>query len=280
MRKEWGSALALTFAALCAFAANSVFCRLALAEGSIDPATFTLVRIGSGALVLWLIVLVGKRHSLSSGNWLSASMLFAYAIFFSLAYVGLAAGTGALLLFGSVQATMLLSSIAGGHRLTQSQCLGLAIALGGLGYLVAPGVSAPPLGAAVLMVAAGVSWGIYSLRGRAISDPVGATAGNFVRALPMALIAGLAWLSSAHAATTGIALAAVSGALTSALGYVAWYAVLPWLGAARAALLQLGVPILAALGGVAFLGESLTTRIVIATVATLAGVGFAIRKPV
>lgn len=270
-------ALPLTVAALCAFAANSILCRLALAEGSIDPATFTLVRIGSGAAVLWIIVLLGKRHSMSSGNWLSASMLFAYAIFFSLAYVGLAAGTGALLLFGSVQATMLLASIAGGHRLAPSQWLGLAIALGGLAYLVAPGVSAPPLGAAVLMVAAGVSWGVYSLRGKAVTDPVGATAGNFVRALPMVIIAGLAWLSSAHAAPPGIALAAASGALTSALGYVAWYAVLPRLGGVRAALLQLSVPILAALGGVAFLGESLTMRIVLATVATVAGVGLAIR---
>lgn len=267
----------LTLAALVAFAANSILCRLALADGSIDPATFTLVRIGSGAIVLWVIVLLGKRHSLSSGNWLSAGMLFAYAIFFSLAYVGLAAGTGALLLFGSVQATMLLASFFGGHRLGWRQSFGLAIALAGLGYLVAPGVSSPPLVEAHLMVLAGVAWGFYSLRGRGVTHPIGATAGNFVRAVPLAVACGLIMLAANHVSPRGIALAVGSGAITSGLGYVAWYAVLPALGATRAALLQLSVPVIAALGGVVFLGESLTTRIVLATVATLVGVGMAIK---
>lgn len=288
-------ALLATPVALLAFAANSLLCRLALADGSIDPASFTAVRIASGALVLAAVVAArrsGERARGGGGDVVSAAALVAYAILFALAYVVLPAGTGALLLFGAVQTTMLAAGLACGERVHARQALGIALALGGLVALVAPGLGAPPLVGAVAMLGAGASWGAYSLLGRRGADPLAATAGNFARALPFALVPlGLAAVAAAagglapgspfapHASARGVGLAAASGGLASGIGYAIWYAALPRLTATRAAVVQLTVPVIAALGGVAFLGEVVTLRLVGATVAILGGVALALRRP-
>jgi len=261
-----------------AFAANSVLARLALRATEIDPATFTAVRIGAGALVLAMIVAL--RRGAFGGSWASASALFVYAAAFSFAYLSLATGTGALLLFGAVQITMIGVGLARGERLSPRQLVGMALALGGLVVLVAPGVEAPPLGAALLMAASGAAWGIYSLRGRGSDDPVGASAGNFLRAAPLALaLAAIIWIrgDTLQLDPTGIGYAVLSGAVTSGLGYVAWYAILPFLRATSAATVQLSVPVLAALGGVAFVAEPITLRLALASVATLGGIALVLR---
>lgn len=226
--------------------------------------------------MLAAIVAASSKKPLKEGNWISASMLFAYAIAFSLAYIGLKAGTGALLLFGSVQATMILVSIFAGQTPRLEQWVGLLLAVGGLVYLVAPGLAAPPLQSALLMVGAGVAWGIYSIRGKGVSDPTGVTAGNFVRAAPMALVPLAFYANRLHYGQTGVLLALASGALTSGLGYVFWYAVLPDLGSIRAAIIQLMVPILAALAGALVLHEALTQRLLVAGAVTLVGVAMAV----
>lgn len=267
----------ITVFALLSFAANSVLCRLALAEQSIDPASFTLVRLASGAVVLTLILGVFQRKgSWRFGNWTSAALLFGYAAAFSLAYVGLSAGTGALLLFGSVQATMILSAVRAQQHPKPTEWLGLALALAGLIYLVLPGIAAPPPLSAALMVSSGVAWGFYSLRGRSVADPTAATAGNFLLAVPFALALSVVFIGEASLTGNGIALAMTSGALTSGLGYVLWYSALPTLGATRAAVVQLLVPILAALSGIAVLDEHLTPRLAVAATLSLAGVCLAI----
>lgn len=268
---------AATFFALLAFASNSILCRLALASSRIDPASFTTVRVASGAAMLALIAAARRRRSLearpSRAGWTSAVFLFIYAIAFSCSYVTLGAGTGALILFGCVQATMLFAALRGGERPRAIEWTGLATALAGLVYLVLPGLSAPsPVGAS-LMAAAGVAWGVYSLRGRGSKDPLADTARNFLRAVPFALATSLALFSRRHAGVDGVALAAVSGALSSGIGYVIWYAALRGLSAARAATVQLSVPVIAALGGIVFLSEQLTTRLVTAAVMILGGVG-------
>jgi drug/metabolite transporter (DMT)-like permease len=274
----------LTALALVSFAANSILCRLALSPdaSAIDPASFTAIRLVSGALVLVAILSLRALRTRVEGpdpqfgDWISGAMLFAYAAAFSLAYLGLKAGTGALILFGSVQATMLLAAIAQKQNPRPVEWIGLVLALAGLVYLVAPGLSAPPLDRAALMIFAGIAWGVYSLRGRSVSDPIRATAGNFVRAAPLGLLLLLASLTGAQASPRGVALAVASGALTSGIGYVLWYAVVPTLGATRAAILQLTVPILAAAGGVVLLGEVLTFRLALATLLTVSGVAVAI----
>lgn len=267
----------ITVFALLSFAANSVLCRLALAEQSIDPASFTLVRLASGAVVLTLILGVFQRKdSWRFGNWTSAALLFGYAAAFSLSYVGLSAGTGALLLFGSVQATMILSAIRAEQKPKPTEWLGLAIALSGLVYLVLPGIAAPPLLSATLMILAGVAWGFYSLRGRAATNPTAATAGNFLFAVPFSICLSAVFSRESNLTGYGITLAATSGALTSGLGYVLWYTVLPTLGATRAAVVQLLVPLLAALSGIAVLDEHLTPRLAVAATLSLAGVCLAI----
>lgn len=288
-----GFAFLATLVALFAFAANSILCRLALAGGSIDPATFTLVRIASGAAALGAIVALRHGHPaiLRSGDFRSAFALFAYAILFAFAYVTLPAGTGALLLFGAVQTTMIGAGLARGERVQAPQATGIALALGGLVALVAPTLGAPSFAGAVAMLAAGVAWGAYSLRGRGTSDPLAATAGNFTRALPLAAVpvalasaATVAGFVAArgpldpHASAPGLALAAASGALASGLGYAIWYAALPSLTATRAGVVQLTVPVIAALGGVLFLGEVVTPRLVACTVAVLGGVALALRR--
>jgi drug/metabolite transporter (DMT)-like permease len=262
----------LTLVAMTAFAGNSLLCRLALKQTSIDAASFTLVRIISGAIVLRLIVMMRRRSRGKAGSWPSALALFVYAAGFSFAYMSLPAGTGALLLFGAVQATMIVWAIRKGERLSWPQRIGLVLALAGLVALVFPGISAPPLGGSILMLSAGIAWGIYSLRGKASGDPVSATAGNFFRAVPMATVLSAALLPWAHLDRTGIGYGMLSGAIASGVGYAIWYTVLPTLGAAGAATVQLSVPVLAAAGGILFLGESITRRAVLASVAVLGGI--------
>ena len=265
--------LLLTAVAMLAFAANSLLCRLALQHASIDPASFGSVRLVSGALVLAAIVrLRAGATAAARTDWLAATMLWAYVAGFSFAYVTLAAGTGALILFGAVQLTMFSVGLYRGERFSAAAWAGLALAVGGLVYLVSPGVAAPkPLGAA-LMAGAGIAWGIYSLRGRGAGEPVSATGGNFLRAAPMALALSLVFVGSAHASGEGVALAIASGALTSGLGYVVWYAALPRLTALRAATVQLSVPPIAAAGGVLLLGEVMSLRLVLASAAILGGI--------
>ncbi len=265
---------AATAVALVAFAANPVLCRLALAAGAIDAATFTTVRLVAGAATLLLVsVATGRAGRRGAGSWRSGAMLFAYAICFSFAYRELAVGTGTLILFGAVQLTMLLAAVAGGERPQPLQWLGFLAALGGLVYLVSPGLAAPsPLGSA-LMTAAGVAWGVYTLRGRSNDDPIAATTDNFVRAVPFVLVVGLVMLRGAQVTTRGLALAVLSGALTSGLGYVVWYAALRGLTATRAAGVQLTVPVLAALVGVLFMSETISLRLAVAAAAILGGVG-------
>lgn len=270
-------AAVLTSIALLAFASNSILCRLALARGEIDPSSFTAIRILSGALALSVIVLsIQRRSTLSAGSWLAGSMLFVYAAAFSFAYVGLNAGTGALILFGSVQITMIAVAIKSQERPNAAEWVGLIVALGGLVYLTLPGLAAPPPDRAALMALAGAAWGIYSMRGRAGGDPVAATGANFLRAMPFAALLTLIFIGHWHGTALGIGLAVISGALTSGLGYVVWYAALPSIGATRAAIVQLAVPVLTAFVGIAVLGEVLSWRLVIAAALTLGGVGTAI----
>jgi drug/metabolite transporter (DMT)-like permease len=268
----------LTVLSLIAFAANSLLCRTALRPHAIDPATFTGVRLVSGAVVL--AVLVALRRSKSEGTeatFRSAAALFAYAIAFSLAYVALDTGTGALLLFGSVQLTMIAWAIRSGVRPSALEWIGFVGAFGGLVVLTLPSVTAPPPLAAASMVAAGVAWGIYTLRGRGMKDPLAATSGNFTRAIVFfpVLVIPLVW-RGAHVSPAGVLLAAASGAIASGLGYSLWYAALRGLTATRAALLQLSVPLLAAFGGVLVLGERATPRLVIAGGAIVGGIAVAL----
>jgi len=268
--------VALTALTMVAFAANSVLCRLALSHTATDPASFTLIRLASGAAALWVLSnLIGRRKGVG-GSWTGAVTLIVYAIAFSLAYVSLPAGTGALLLFGSVQATMIVTGIAGGERLSVRQWAGLALALAGVVALVAPGVSAPPPVGAALMVLSGVCWGIYSLQGRGARDPVAATAGNFLRAAPLALLPMAALAGQASVDSAGVLYAALSGVLASGCGYILWYSVLPHLGATRGASVQLSVPVLAALGGTLLIGEAVSLRLAGATVAVLGGIALVI----
>jgi drug/metabolite transporter (DMT)-like permease len=270
--------LLLTAMAMAAFAGNSLLCRLALKETGIDAASFTAIRLVSGALVLWAVARSTRGAHAGRGNWLSALALFAYAACFSFAYVSLPTGTGALLLFGAVQALMIGYGIWSGERLRPLQLAGLALAFGGLAGLLLPGVSAPPLAGSVLMLLAGMSWGVYSLRGKGAGDPTRVTAGNFLRAAPMAVALGLLMLAFRGASldAAGFWLAVASGALTSGIGYAVWYTALPALKATSAASVQLSVPVLAALGGIAFLGEPLTLRLVLASSAILGGIALVV----
>lgn len=269
--------IACTVFALTAFAANSLLCRQALRPNAIDAASFSAIRLVSGAATLSILVALARRRSFRlGGTWGSAAMLFLYAVPFSFAYVSLGAGTGALILFGAVQGTMLLAALASGEWPHLLQWTGLVLALSGLVYLVFPGLTAPAPAGSVLMAAAGIAWGVYSLRGRGAADPLGETAGNFTRALPLVLVVGLLEARQLHATPTGALLAIVSGALASGVGYVAWYAALTGLSATRAASVQLAVPLLAAAGGVAFLSERITLRLAVAAVLILGGVALAL----
>jgi drug/metabolite transporter (DMT)-like permease len=268
----------LTALAMIAFAGNSLLCRMALRQTAIDAASFTLIRIVSGALCLWIIVQIRKGPMRNAGSWPSALALFGYAAFFSFAYLRLTAGTGALLLFGAVQATMIFWALRKGERLRLAQIGGLILALAGLVALVFPGLSAPPLGAALLMLGAGIAWGIYSLRGKGGGDPLRATAGNFLRAVPMAMLLSLIMVGSANLDRAGIGYAIASGALASGIGYAIWYTALPALKASAAATVQLSVPVLAAAGGIIFLGEAITLRLALASIAVLGGIALVIME--
>lgn len=259
-----------------AFASNSLLCRAALKHTSIDAATFTFVRILSGAVILWFVVKSRGVAWKTAGTWPSALALFIYAAAFSFAYNTLPAGTGALLLFGAVQATMILWGLRQGERLGILQIIGLILAVIGLVVLVFPGLAAPPLAGATLMLAAGIAWGIYSLRGKGEIKPVMATAGNFIRAAPFAALVSLIFLPSLRSDRSGIFYAVISGALTSGLGYVIWYNVLPHLKAASAATVQLSVPVIAATGGILLLGEPITFRYLIASAAVLGGIALVV----
>ncbi len=269
----------LTLMALIGFAANSVLCRLALRDGLMDPATFTGLRIVSGAVMLALILkLRGRRFG---GDWLSAAALTVYAVGFSFAYVSLPAGIGALLLFGAVQITMIGTGLVRGERPYWHEWLGEGISLVGLAALLSPGLSAPPLAGASLMIMAGIAWACYSLRGRRTTDPIAATAGNFLRAAPIALGVAL-WHPQSRTTSLGLAYAVLSGAVASGLGYVLWYTVLPSLTAIRAGLVQLSVPVLVAAVGLLFLGEQPSLRLAFCAMLILGGLGLAIliRRPV
>jgi drug/metabolite transporter (DMT)-like permease len=259
-----------------AFAGNSLLCRLALNQTGIDPASFTTIRLLSGALILWLVVRLKHGKPQGNGNWMSALALFAYAAGFSFAYVSLPAASGALILFGAVQATMIGHGFWTGERLTPLQSLGVVVAVAGLVGLLMPGLSAPPLAGSVLMLFAGVAWGVYSLRGKGAGDPVKVTAGNFIRTVPVTLLLSLVMMQNMTFDLAGSWLAVASGALASGLGYAIWYSVLPALKSTSAATVQLSVPVIAAAGGVILLGEAMSLRLLLASIAILGGIALVI----
>lgn len=266
----------LTVLALVAFAGNSLLCRAALAHTAIDPASFITVRLVSGALVLWLLVILRGGSRPGDGNWISASALFAYAVGFSFSYVDLTAAAGALLLFGAVQMTMIGHGLWSGERMRALQVAGLVLACGGLVGLLLPGLSAPPLVGALLMLGAGVAWGVYSVRGRGAGDALRVTAGNFARSAPMALALSALLVGRANPDAEGVVYAFLSGALSSGVGYAIWYTALPSLKSVTAATVQLSVPVIAALGGVVLLHEPLTLRLLAASVAIIGGIALVV----
>lgn len=269
----------LTATAMVAFAANSLLCRMALGADLIDAATYTTVRASSGALVLWLMIMLRSGNARPDRSSVpTAVMLFAYMIFFSFAYALLSAGTGALILFGAVQLTMFIAGLRAGEHFSWISWAGLALAVAGLVYLVSPGVTAPnPLGA-FFMALSGIAWGLYSLLGRRAGNPLATAAKSFLGTVPMAVIVSLAFLGNMAATPAGFGLAMASGALASAGGYIIWFAALPGLTATSAATVQLVVPALAAAGGVLLLSEPVTLRLVLASVATLGGVAIVLAQ--
>ena len=264
--------LLISALAMLAFAGNSVFGRLALKTTSIDPATYMSLRLISAATVLAFIMVWRGKTAAREGNWASAIALFAYAVGFSLSYMNLTAGTGALLLFGAVQVTMISVSLRRGEKMNSLQALGFALALAGLVGLVMPGLEAPPLTASALMIASGVAWGIYSLRGRGAADATAATAGNFLRTVPMTVLFSAVMFGEFRFDNSGALYAVLSGAITSGLGYALWYKALAGLRPLQASIVQLSVPILATFGGVMFIAESVTLRLILVSVAVLGGI--------
>jgi drug/metabolite transporter (DMT)-like permease len=267
-----------TLFAMLAFASNSLLCRVALTETSIDAASFTSLRLASGALILLVILRLRGVGATRGGSWPMAAMLSAYAVFFSFAYRDLTAATGALLLFGGVQLTMMGYGLWAGERLRGAKLLGVVVAVAGLITLLLPGLAAPPPHAALLMLAAGAAWGVYSLLGRGAGDPIAATGGNFLRAVPFAALLALAATGHASVDRVGVLYAVLSGAVTSGLGYVLWYAALPGLRATSAATIQLSVPAIAAIGGAVLLAEPITARLLLSSVAILGGIALTIHR--
>ncbi len=262
----------LTALAMLAFAGNSLLCRVALRDTSIDPATFTLLRLVAGAGVLWLMVRMRAKADSCAGSWRGALALFAYAAAFSYAYVQLDAGAGALLLFGAVQLSMIAWGMLKGERLAPMQVAGMLLATAGVVALLLPGARTPPMTASVLMMVSGIAWGAYSLMGKGKPNPLATTAGNFIRATPIATAICLAAAATLRWDATGALYAVASGALTSGIGYAIWYAALPGLSAVQGASVQLSVPLLTALAGSLLLGENLTGRTLVAGIAILGGI--------
>ena len=269
----------LTIVAMLAFAANSLLCRLALGQQLIDAASFTTVRVISGAVMLGLIMLprwrAGQR---SKVDWRSVTTLFVYMVFFSFAYLSLSAGSGALILFGAVQITMFVVALRAGEHFPFWSWVGLSTAILGLVYLVSPGLTAPDPTGAVLMTIAGIAWGGYSLLGKGVANPLEATANNFIYSVPAAVVVSLLFMSDFHGSPMGFVLAAASGAIASGLGYAIWYAAIRGLTASRAATVQLSVPIIAAFGGVVLLSEPISSRLLVASAATLGGVAIVLTQ--
>ena len=268
----------LTTLTMIAFASNSLLNRLALGQKTIDPTSYTTVRLASGAIMLFSIASLSRKNGQGSlrGSWTSAAFLFLYALCFSFAYLSLSAGTGALILFGSVQVTMLLVALLRGERPYWLEWIGVGLALGGLVYLVFPGLAAPSLLGSALMMMAGIAWGFYSIRGRGSQNPLADTAGNFVYAVPLVLLTRLLTFSDIHLSANGMLLAALSGALASGVGYMIWYAALRGLTTTRAAIVQLSVPVIAAWGGVLLLAETVSTRLLLAGVLILGGIALSV----
>lgn len=268
--------------ALVAFAFNSILCRLALGTNSIDAASFTTIRLFSGAITLFIIsAFFGKRKSNDeienkAENYVSALFLFGYAICFSFAYIGLTTATGALILFGMVQATMIIFAIIAGEKPRILEWFGLFVALGGLIYLVFPGLESPPLFRSILMAVAGIAWGFYTLRGKKSTNPLADTTENFVRTIPLVIIASVPFIVWMKLSASGVLYAVLSGAIASGIGYAVWYAALKYHTRTRAAILQLSVPLLAAIGGVILLSEAISLRLFIAGILILGGIGLTI----
>lgn len=260
--------------ALIAFAANSVLCRLALGEEAIDASSFTIIRLLSGAIVLLAIISINKNKAGSStrGSWSASLMLFLYAITFSFAYITLDTGTGALILFGSVQITMILLSLLSGNRLHLSEWMGVLIAFTGFVYLIFPELTTPSLTGFLLMTVAGIAWGIYTLKGRGSDNALMDTAYNFLRTFPLIAILIIITVKDAHYSTEGILLAVLSGGIASGIGYTIWYIALGGLSATQAAVVQLSVPVIAALGGVIFVSEEVTLRLTVSASMILGGI--------
>lgn len=265
-----------TVLAMLAFAGNSLLCRMALKTTTIDAASFTTIRLVAAAVTLWVLLSIFAKSKSILGNWPSALALFIYAAGFSFAYINLTAATGALLLFGAVQISMIGFGIWKGERFSGLQSVGLLLAIAGLIVLLLPGLAAPPLLNAVLMIAAGVAWGVYSLRGRGVGDPTAVTTGNFIRTIPFTLALSLLMFSQKNLDQAGAYLAIASGAITSGVGYAIWYRALPGLKATQAATVQLSVPVIAAIGGVLLLGESLSLQLGLASIAIIAGIALVI----
>ncbi len=268
----------LTAFSLIAFAFNSILCRLALGNETIDAVSFTSIRLASGALTLSIISLAVNQNQseLKRGSWTSAFFLFGYAICFSFAYLKLTTATGALILFSSVQLTMICVALIKGERPQIVEWIGLLLAFCGLVYLVLPGLSTPLFGYSILMMSAGVAWGFYTLRGKGSENPLADTAGNFIRTVPIISLFAVPFLSNIQLSTNGIIFAVLSGAIASGIGYSIWYSVLKYHTATRAAILQLAVPAIAAVGGVIFLAENLSLRLVLASSLILGGITLAI----
>ncbi len=250
---------------------------MALRVAAIDPLTFTSIRIVSGAITLAVVLLLRSRKGGMGGSWISALELTGYAAAFSLAYTGLTAGTGALLLFGAVQVVMIAAGYRAGERINKAVAMGWLAAVGGIIALTLPSVSSPPLLSSLLMLLAGTAWGLYSLRGRRSREPIAETAGNFLRAVPIALLLNAPMFSSAFYTSRGAILAVLSGALASGLGYAAWYTALPRMRSMTAANLQLCVPVIAAVFGAFMFKEAITTRLMVASIFVLGGVFVATR---
>jgi drug/metabolite transporter (DMT)-like permease len=264
----------LTSLALIAFAANSVLCRLALGNNVIDASSFTIIRLLAGAIVLFCIVLFskGKTSTTSKGNLLSSFMLFLYAITFSFAYLSLDTGTGALILFGAVQITIIIHTLLSGNKLRPLEWLGVIISFLGFIYLISPGVSSPSIIGFVLMTIAGISWGIYTIKGQTSKNPLRDTTYNFIKTLPFITILYIATMTQSNYSTEGILLAVIAGGVTSGIGYTIWYMAIRGLSSIQSAVLQLLVPVIAAFSGVIFISEIITVRLTVSSILILGGV--------